>query len=270
MIFAHAKSESSHHHSILIIIQAFQSTYTLIKFIKIISNTHKACLKLFMGWFDQQHIGQQRKVVVIVKYVIVVHRREQFTSVTSERVYRFCMCLLCIVSCLDLSCLCLLLHACSPSCCLRLLVFACFRFLVTLRLLACLLLFSLGSAWLTLFSLVFACVCFFLLGVVCVCLLLLVVASVFACCCLRLPLFSLVIGLFLLAFVFASLRLRVLLCSLAFVFVFRNRGDRKRKRRRQTWIWARTHKNKKARMWFSRVCFHVSFSLLRSPQLYHR
>ena len=42
--------------------------------------------------------------------VIVVRRREQFTSVTSERVSRFCMCLICSVSCLDLSCLCLLVY----------------------------------------------------------------------------------------------------------------------------------------------------------------
>ena len=104
--------------------------------------------------------------------VIVVHRREQFTSVTSERVSRFCMCLICSVSCLDLSCLCLLVFACSPSCSLRLLVFACFRLGVCLLLLAFL---PLSRLCLLLFSLCFVCVCL-----------------CFPCFCLCLPLLSLV------------------------------------------------------------------------------
>ena len=117
--------------------------------------------------------------------VIVVHRREQFTSVTSERVSRFCMCLICSVSCLDLSCLCLLVFACSPSCSLCLLVFACFRLGVCLLLLAflplsrlCLLLFSLCfvcvlplfSLFLLMFAFAFACFCFcFVIGVCVAC-----------------------------------------------------------------------------------------------------
>ena len=111
--------------------------------------------------------------------VIVVHRREQFTSVTSERVCRFCMCLICLVSCLDLSCLCLLVFACSPSCSLRLLVFACFRLGVCLLLLAFLPLLS--RLCLLLFSLCFVCVCL-----------------CFPCFCLCLPLLSLVFAFVLL------------------------------------------------------------------------
>ena len=126
--------------------------------------------------------------------VIVVHGREQFTSVTSERVSRFCICLICSVSCLDLSCLCLLVFACSPLCSLCLLVFACFRLGVCLLLLAFL---PLSRLCLLLFSLCFVCVCL-----------------CFPCFCLCLPLLSLVF-VFILLSVFALLVFCSPLLSLA-------------------------------------------------------
>ena len=121
--------------------------------------------------------------------VIVVHRREQFTSVTSERVSRFCMCLICSVSCLYLSCLCLLVFACSPSCSFCLLLFD-----VCLLLLAFL---PLSRLCLLLFSLCFVCVCL-----------------CFPCFCSCLPLLSLVFA-FVLLLVFALLVFCSSLLSLA-------------------------------------------------------